>query len=113
MRLLNSRTLEFEQFNGDIIPPYVVLSHTWGSEEVNYQEMCWLQKLENISEELKASPLYSLLLNAGSGSQLPATADIVTKRAGYAKINKTAAIARDLGYDYFWCDTCCIVSYQT
>jgi hypothetical protein len=31
MRLLASRTLQFEVFYGDA-PPYAILSHTWGSE---------------------------------------------------------------------------------
>jgi hypothetical protein len=39
MRLLNTRTLELDEFIGDSIPEYVILSHTWESEEVSYQEM--------------------------------------------------------------------------
>jgi len=31
MRLLNAFSLEFETFYGDI-PPYAILSHTWGEE---------------------------------------------------------------------------------
>src|SRR5205814_1400499 len=39
MRLLRSSTLEFEDLEGGNIPAYAILSHTWGSHEVSYQEM--------------------------------------------------------------------------
>ncbi|KAG7291049.1 hypothetical protein NEMBOFW57_001059 [Staphylotrichum longicolle] len=38
MRLLNTTTLELKQFFSNI-PPYAILSHTWGEEEVSYQEI--------------------------------------------------------------------------
>ena len=42
MRLLNASILEFEDFTGDSIPSYAILSHTWGKEEVTLQdfELC-------------------------------------------------------------------------
>jgi hypothetical protein len=39
MRLLDSRTLELEEFIGSDIPPYAILSHTWGEEEVALQDL--------------------------------------------------------------------------
>ncbi|RDL36021.1 uncharacterized protein BP5553_06633 [Venustampulla echinocandica] len=39
MRLLNSTTLEFRDFIGSSIPPYAILSHTWGDEEVSFQDI--------------------------------------------------------------------------
>ncbi|KAK4143995.1 vegetative incompatibility protein HET-E-1 [Dichotomopilus funicola] len=39
MRLLNVSTREVEEFNGANIPPYAILSHTWGTEEVSFHEM--------------------------------------------------------------------------
>lgn len=39
MRLLNSSTLELEDFNADSIPPYAILSHTWGEDEVSFADM--------------------------------------------------------------------------
>lgn len=39
MRLLNSSTFEFARFDGDDIPPYAILSHTWESEEVTFDDM--------------------------------------------------------------------------
>lgn len=41
MRLLNVHTLEFEEFVGEVgngIPPYTILSHTWGPEEVTFKD---------------------------------------------------------------------------
>jgi hypothetical protein len=39
MRLLNNKTLKIHEFFGSEIPPYVILSHTWGQGEVSFQEM--------------------------------------------------------------------------
>ncbi|KAH6638784.1 heterokaryon incompatibility protein-domain-containing protein [Boeremia exigua] len=37
MRLINTKTREFEEFIGDDVPGYAILSHTWGKDEVTYQ----------------------------------------------------------------------------
>ena len=39
MRLINTRTLELENFTDTKIPQYVILSHTWGDGEVSLQDM--------------------------------------------------------------------------
>ena len=39
MRLLNVTTLQVEQFFHPNIPPYAILSHTWGRDEVSMAEM--------------------------------------------------------------------------
>ncbi|KAK5989468.1 Vegetative incompatibility protein HET-E-1 [Cladobotryum mycophilum] len=39
MRLLNVQTLEVEEFYESNTPPYAILSHTWGSEEVSLQDI--------------------------------------------------------------------------
>jgi hypothetical protein len=38
MRLINSTTLELEEFIGDQTPLYAILSHTWGEEEITFQD---------------------------------------------------------------------------
>lgn len=38
MRLINTSSLEFQDFTGDNIPYYGILSHTWGEEEVLYHQ---------------------------------------------------------------------------
>ena len=39
MRLLNTQTLEFEEFFDVQIPEYAILSHRWGEKEVSFKEM--------------------------------------------------------------------------
>jgi len=39
MRLLNSITLQMEEFISDSIPEYAILSHTWGEEEVSFRDI--------------------------------------------------------------------------
>ncbi|GFN15327.1 HET domain-containing protein [Aspergillus tubingensis] len=39
MRLINARTIELEEFVGQNIPRYAILSHTWGKDEVTFQDM--------------------------------------------------------------------------
>ncbi|CAO2647562.1 Nn.00g084840.m01.CDS01 [Neocucurbitaria sp. VM-36] len=38
MRLINTKTGQLEDFLGQEIPKYAILSHTWGEEEVSYQD---------------------------------------------------------------------------
>jgi Heterokaryon incompatibility protein (HET) len=38
MRLIHTETLELDEYFGDNIPTYAILSHTWGKEEVSYQD---------------------------------------------------------------------------
>ncbi|SRR6266480_5686484 len=39
MRLLNIETLQLETFYGSDVPEYATLSHTWGDEEVTFQDL--------------------------------------------------------------------------
>ncbi len=39
MRLLNVKTFELEEFVSDDVPDYTILSHTWGDEEVSFQDL--------------------------------------------------------------------------
>lgn len=39
MILLNVRTRQREEFFGNAIPPYAILSHTWGIDEVTFQDL--------------------------------------------------------------------------
>jgi Heterokaryon incompatibility protein (HET) len=38
MRLVNTETLKLQEFVGNEIPPYAILSHTWGADEVDLQD---------------------------------------------------------------------------
>lgn len=39
MRLLNVTTLEVDRFDGPKVPPYAILSHVWGADEVTMTDM--------------------------------------------------------------------------
>jgi hypothetical protein len=79
MRLLNTATLSLHEFISDKVPPYAILSHTWGEEEVSFQEM----------QSREATGL-----------------DI--HKAGYEKIKKCCETGAADGYEYVWIDACCI-----
>jgi hypothetical protein len=80
MRLLNTTTRELETFNGpgQDVPPYAILSHTWGQEEVLFKDM------------------------------KPKNHEAAKGKAGYNKIEKVCIQALRDGYGYIWIDTCCI-----
>jgi len=79
MRLLNVNTFKFEEFmNEKTIPKYAILSHTWGAEEVTYQDM-----RDGRSHD-------------------------VERKIGFTKINLTCQQAKTEGLEFCWVDTCCI-----
>ncbi|KAL3607332.1 hypothetical protein FPOAC2_02315 [Fusarium poae] len=80
MRLLNAYTIRLESFNGaeSDIPHYAILSHTWGDDEITFQDITQ-QPLENLQ-----------------------------CREAFYKIQECCAQARRNGYSYVWIDTCCI-----
>lgn len=80
MRLLNALTLELEWFSSEV-PAYAILSHTWGSDEISYQEM----------RDYRSS-----------------TDEVVRSKRGFRKIEMSCQRARRDGYWYIWVDTCCI-----
>ena len=78
MRLLRCETFEFAVFDGENIPPYAILSHTWvrdSSQEVSFEDM-----------------------RDGTG----------TLKSGYQKIRECGGMASNDNLNYFWVDTCCI-----
>lgn len=79
MRLLNAKTLNFEEFmNEKSFPKYAILSHTWGSEEVTYQDM-----RDGLSQA-------------------------VQQKTGFTKIRWACQQAKAEGLEFCWVDTCCI-----
>ncbi|KAI1292977.1 heterokaryon incompatibility protein-domain-containing protein [Xylaria venustula] len=79
MRLLNAHTRQVDNFiSSDGPEDFAILSHTWGPDEVIFQD---LQSLSE--EELKL-------------------------KGGYRKIDYCCKQAVKDGYDWVWVDTCCI-----
>lgn len=79
MWLLDVDTLLLKEFVGNMIPPYAILSHTWGSDEVTFVDM---KKLKHRDE--------------------------VRQRRGFSKIEGCCARAKEGGYAWAWVDSCCI-----
>jgi hypothetical protein len=46
IRLIDTTSLELQEFIGDDIPEYAILSHTWGEEEVSFQDIQTLRASE-------------------------------------------------------------------
>jgi Heterokaryon incompatibility protein (HET) len=68
-----------EKTNSSDVPTYAILSHTWGEEEVTFQDM---EANADVSKTIR--------------------------KAGWEKIRFCAKQAATDGLQYFWIDTCCI-----
>jgi hypothetical protein len=49
MRLLETSTLQFEEFLSSKRPPYAILSHTWNEAEVTFDE--WLSSHQEVKRK--------------------------------------------------------------
>ncbi|KAF5343253.1 hypothetical protein D9758_013436 [Tetrapyrgos nigripes] len=80
MRLLNTDTLQLKSFFGGDIPPYAILSHTWGKteDEVTFQDM--MAEDHSVAEG----------------------------KAGYKKIRGACLYAQKYKFEWIWIDSCCI-----
>ncbi|KAI1112920.1 hypothetical protein F5Y14DRAFT_463023 [Nemania sp. NC0429] len=78
MRLINAKTFKFEEFLDHEIPPYAILSHTWGNigEELLFRDVQW--------------------------------GKVDKPGAGSVKLRGSCRQAEEDGYNYVWIDTCCI-----
>ncbi|KAL6897667.1 hypothetical protein GGI43DRAFT_98752 [Trichoderma evansii] len=94
MRLLDTKTLELVDIAGDNTPPYAILSHTWGDEEVTIQQ---LRRLGGHAQ-----------LASSSAKPLDKKRRTILSKKGYIKIAGAARLAVSRGLNYLWIDTCCI-----
>jgi hypothetical protein len=90
MRLVDTSKLTLVTKHDSNIPPYAILSHTWGDDddELTFQDL----------QTLKASQW-----NPDDGA--PAA---LAMKPGFVKLQSAAAMAQSRGYQYLWIDTCCI-----
>jgi len=81
MRLLHTETFRLETFNGPKLPPYAILSHTWGDREVLFQH-----------------------IEAASHHESN------TEKRSWSKIRNACqkACQNQPQLEYIWVDTCCI-----
>ena len=87
MYLLNTTTKRLSQFFDEQRPTYAILSHTWGDEEVTYQDLHDFHQTGSGREE-SSSPISSW--------------------AGWRKIEACCGQASKDGFKWVWIDTCCI-----
>lgn len=78
MRLLNTSILMLQEFIGEDIPQYAILSHRWEAEEVTFQD---LQDLQVSNDDSKK---------------------------GWSKIEGCRAQGAKDGFQWVWIDSCCI-----
>jgi len=96
MRLLHTSTFKLESFFDEELPAYVILSHTWGDEEVTLQEL---------QQEESVVLLNSLKIRMVKGESPD---DIKDVKKGLMKIVGCVLRAEKDGFEYIWLDTCCI-----
>ncbi|KAH6714447.1 heterokaryon incompatibility protein-domain-containing protein [Leptodontidium sp. MPI-SDFR-AT-0119] len=84
MRLLNTESLCLIEFKDEDKPTYAILSHTWGKEEISFQEMQKMQKMQKLDD------------------------GVASQKAGYNKIKGSCRMAQNKQYEWIWIDTCCI-----
>jgi hypothetical protein len=83
MRLLNIHNMEFRDFHGENIPPYLVASHRWTSDEATYKDV-----LKRRNTETKGF-------------------NKIASFCRFAKRYNTNNTADDVRW--IWIDTCCII----
>ncbi|KAI1272262.1 HET-domain-containing protein [Xylaria sp. FL0933] len=88
MRLIDVKTLQLKEFFHNI-PKYAILSHTWGSEEVTFQD-------------------YLLVTDGSSHLHAHARINEIKRRAGFTKIIGACKRAQADNLAWLWCDTNCI-----
>ena len=90
MRLLDTTTLKLHELVESRELSYAILSHTWGAEEVTFQEMTDLFDEDGCQ--------------CGKANKRAKT----LAKAGYQKIFACCRQAKRDGLRYAWIDTCCI-----
>ncbi|KAK4098906.1 HET-domain-containing protein [Parathielavia hyrcaniae] len=83
MRLLNTQSLQLEEYFDDTTPKYAILSHRWEKEEILFADVV--------------------------GGDL----DRARIKAGFAKVQGACDLAKSQGFDYIWVDTCCIDKFSS
>ncbi|KAM7208555.1 HET domain containing protein, partial [Naviculisporaceae sp. PSN 640] len=95
MRLINTKTLQIQEFNNPGIPRYAILSHTWGDEELTFQDWLYVQN--------QSPPRWGW-------TQLPEEIERLKSTKGYIKVIKACEYASRhyRNCQWLWADTVCI-----
>jgi len=129
MRLIDVNNLELRSFTNNDTPTYAILSHTWGPDEVSYQELVWINKIKALTKSFEEPPISSsttsLVSQASQSSLMLASMEMLLRgnwnpgtsagsmteedfmnRAGYSKIVNAA---REVQALRICIDTCCTI----
>ena len=98
MRLLHTPIFKLETFFNEELCSYVILLHTWGKEEEEIS-------LQELQQEDIIILLKSIKSEIVDGKPFQSFQNI---KKGYLKIIGCALQAEKDGFEYIWCDTCCI-----
>jgi hypothetical protein len=126
MRLLNVETMKMEEFFDETVPPYAILSHRWGAEEVSFQEWNRVLELEDKIHSITRQSAFNTARHANDYyheiqrekyRKLAEKKIAIRRKAGFSKILSCAELVRKqeilIGRklrlcSYVWIDTCCI-----
>ncbi|KAM7207801.1 hypothetical protein V8F20_001843 [Naviculisporaceae sp. PSN 640] len=97
MRLINIHTRQLEEFIGFDIPPYYILSHTWESDEISFQDYTWLLDYEAEVEEGIIDELMPK-----QRARIQAKAESLRNRSGYKKITSFVQLVRSFSRRNEW-----------
>jgi hypothetical protein len=89
MRLLDVSTFNLVDKREHELPPYAILSHTWGNDD----------------DEVTLQDMLSLTADGPRGDIKKSN---VSRKSGFAKIAAAARLALSQKLDFIWVDTCCI-----
>ncbi|UKZ81833.1 hypothetical protein TrVFT333_009609 [Trichoderma virens FT-333] len=100
MRLINTNTFKLEEFSDGSIPPYAILSHTWGkdSEELSFREM----------ENGEIGTLDVEIFQGKYYYRQPVIENWKFSKPGITKLRGCCQQAVKDKLGYAWIDTCCI-----
>ena len=94
MRLINRATLQREEFFDSQVPRYPILSHTWDTQEVSFQQL-----REDLQQwRIHHEPLRDYFCDPSRPAPPP----------GWKKIIDCCRLAHSQGFQWVWIDTCCI-----
>jgi len=133
IRVINVKTLQFEEDQGLFWNSYAVLSHSWGKLEVTFASVkevfyCMNQRMkENITQQLDElqksdsqdekkilvlqecqKQIEKLLADSGQPESSQKSKVNDAKFVGQRKLMGAIRKTKEAGFDYLWVDSCCI-----
>lgn len=109
MRLINVKTGILEEFWGGEKPPYAILSHTWGPEEVTFSEVQRFAARQSGQMVYEPQAIHLPRFNTPQAALIQRPTE---SKAGFRKIKLSCQQAEKSGLQYIWIDTSVGRSYH-